>query len=224
MALASDDRRDAAASYAREVEALQVAVFYRSVPVAAASALFGVLLCFAFFASDGLRTAHIAWLAYGVAVALFRLYLGRAHGQGGGLWGSLEPRDWARLAVFANFLAGVQWGLLGTALFPEEPGFRQSFAVMVVTCYVGGSITAYAPIRWAHPALSLPAILPSTAYIFFVESGPHWVAGAMAFFFCGMVLYYALRESDMVAERLRADVRLRKQLDRFEKGRVRGMR
>ncbi|MBK8322808.1 MAG: hypothetical protein IPL06_08735 [Betaproteobacteria bacterium] len=203
-------------SYAREVEALQVASLFRTLPVASASAAFGVLLCFAFFAADGLKGAHVAWLLYGVAVAgaRFALCLAWAHRQD--QFPDLEPRDWARLAVAANFLAGVQWGLLGTWLFPEEPGYRQSFALMVITCFVGGSITAYAPVKWAHPALSLPATLPSTAYIFFVESGPHVVAGTMAFFFSGMVLYYALRETEQVAERLRADVHVRRQLDALE--------
>lgn len=205
-----------ASSYSREVEALQVAALYRSLPVASAAAAFGVLLCFAFFAADGLKGAHVAWLFYGLVVAVVRFALCFAYEHRHDRFAGFEPRDWARLAVAANLLAGVQWGLLGTWLFPDEPGYRQSFAIMVITCFVGGSITAYAPVKWAHPALSLPATIPSTAYIFFVESGPHLVAGTMAFFFSGMVLYYALRESEQVAERLRADVHLRRQLDQLE--------
>ena len=87
---------------------------------------------------------------------------------------------------------------------------------MVITCFVGGSLTAYAPVRWAHPALSLPATMPPTVYIFFVQSGVHPMAGFTALFFVAMVIYYAFRENDLVAQRLRAGARLRRELQAIE--------
>ena len=95
--------RDApASSYAREVEALQVAALYRSLPVASGAAAFGVLLCFAFFAADGLKAGHVAWLLYGLAVAAARLLLCFAWDRRQERFPTLEPRDWARLAVAAS--------------------------------------------------------------------------------------------------------------------------
>ena len=88
--------------------------------------------------------------------------------------------------------------------------------MMVITCFVGGSITAYAPVRWAHPALALPATLPPTVYIFFIHSGVHPMAGFTALFFVAMIIYYAFRENDLVAQRLRADARLRRELQAIE--------
>lgn len=209
--------RPNAVAVEREVEALQVASVFRSLPLASAAAFFGTLLCLTVFAGEGLKGMHVAWFAFATIVAALRLGLCWAWGERERRGWDLAPRDWARLLVLGNALAGIQWGLVGTLLFPVEPGFRQSFAIMVITCYVGGSITAYAPVRWAHPALALPATLPATAYIFFIESGTHWLAGFTAYFFIGMVLFYALRESELVAERLRADVRLRRQLRTLEK-------
>jgi hypothetical protein len=198
---------------AQEVQALQVAELFRNLPAGAASALAGTFLCVAVLAQEGMRSAHVAWLAYGIVVAAVRL--GMCWAYRAGAFG-LDPAGWARLAVFGNFLAGVQWALLGTWLFPAEAGPRQNFAIMVITCFVGGSITAYAPVRWAHPALSVPATVPASIHIFFIESGPHPLSGVMAFFFVGMVLFYAFRESEMVAQRLRADVRLRRQLNELQ--------
>jgi hypothetical protein len=149
-------------------------------------------------------------------VAALRLALCWLHRHRARLGWKLEPWQWARLAVAGNFLAGIQWGLLGTWLYPEEAGYRQAFAIMVITCFVGGSITAYAPVRWAHPALALPATIPPTIHIFFVESGPHPMAGFTALFFTAMVIYYALREHELVAQRLRADTRLRRELRAIE--------
>ncbi len=203
-------------SLSREVEALQVAELFRNLRIASVSAYFGTLLCIAVFLGDGLRGPHIAWLAYATVVAAVRLGLCWAHGNYAALGRDLEPWQWARLAVLGNFLAGIQWGLLGTWLFPEVPGFRQTFVIMVITCFVGGSITAHACVRWAHPALSVPAAVPSAIYIFFVESGPHYMAGFTALFFIGMVLYYSLRETELITRRIRADARLRRHVDALE--------
>ena len=206
----------AAASLAAEIEALQVAEIYRNLGVSAAAAFFGTLLCIAVFLEDGLTGRHLAWLVLGSAVAGLRLALAWLHRHQEGRGWSLDTRAWARLAVAANFLAGIQWGLLGTWLFPGEPGYRQVFVIMVITCFVGGSITAYAPVKWAHPALAVPAALPPTIHVFFFESGPHAMAGFTALFFIFMVLYYALREHELVAQRLRADAHLRRELRAFE--------
>jgi hypothetical protein len=216
MAMASSDREAVSPAFSREVEALQVAELYRNLPVGAALAFFGTLLCIAVFMEDGLRGPHLVWLVYATMVTIVRLGIGLAYRSSTGQGWDLEPDRWARLAVLGNLLAGIQWGLLGTWLFPEEPGYRQNFAIMVITCFVGGSITAYAPVRWAHPALSIPATIPPTIYIFFLDSGPHLTAGFTALFFTTMVLYYALRETEMVAQRLRGDARLRRQLHELE--------
>jgi hypothetical protein len=202
------------ASLASEIEGLQVAELYRNLGLSSVAAYFGTLLCVAVFFEDGLRAPHVLWLAYGTAVAALRLglcWLYRNRAMAG-----LEPRHWAWLAVFGIFLAGIQWGLLGTWLYPAEPGYRQTFVMMVITCFVGGSITAYAAVRWAHPALALPAALPPTLHIFFLDTGPHPMAGFTALFFVAMVLYYALREHELVAQRLRADARLRRELRAIE--------
>jgi hypothetical protein len=212
MSIQPGSRGDPSSFLSREVEALAVAEFFHNLTVSAPAAFFGTLLCTAVFMEDGLRGAHVAWLAYGTVVAALRLGLCWAIRRQAEFGWHLEPRQWARLAVLGNVLAGIQWGLLGTWLFPEEPGFRQTFTIMVITSFVGGSITAYAPVRWAHPALSIPATVPPMIYVFFVESGPHYSAGATALFFSAMVLYYSFREHRLVVRRLRADTRLRHEI------------
>ena len=216
MSIRPESSGESPSFLSREVEALAVAEFFHNLSLSAAAAFFGTLLCTAVFMEDGLQGRHVAWLAYGSAVTALRLGLSWAIRRQSALGWQLEPRQWARLAVLGNVLAGIQWGLLGTWLFPEEPGFRQTFTIMVITSFVGGSITAYAPVRWAHPALSIPAAVPSTVYIFFFDSGPHPVSGFMAFFFVGMVLFYAFRETEAVAQRLRADTRIRQKLRDLE--------
>ena len=208
--------QQASISLSQEIEALQVAEIYRNLGVSAVAAFFGTLLCIAVFFEDGLRAPHILWLAYGTFVAALRLGVCWLHRNRASSGWNLAPAQWARLAVLGNFLAGIQWGLLGTWLYPDDPGYRQAFTMMVITCFVGGSVTAYAPVRWAHPALALPATLPPTAYIFFIHSGVHPMAGFTALFFVAMIIYYAFRENDLVVQRLRADARLRRELQAIE--------
>ena len=198
---------------AHDVETLQVAEIYRNLPLGAGAALLGTILCVFVLAEEGLKARHIVWLGYGIIVAILRLGLCWAYRDG---TMALDSRDWGRLAVFGNLLAGIQWGLLGTWLYPEDPGYRQAFTMMVITCFVGGSVTAYAPVRWAHPALALPATIPPTLYIFFIHSGVHPMAGFTALFFVAMIIYYAFRENELVVHRLRADARLRRELRAIE--------
>ena len=199
----------------REIEALQVAEIYRNLGVSAGAAFFGTMLCVTVFYEDGLRARHILWLAYGTFVAALRLGICWLHRNAPSTTG-LQPVHWARLAVLGSFLAGIQWGLLGTWLYPDDPGYRQAFTMMVITCFVGGSVTAYAPVRWAHTALALPATLPPTVYIFFIHSGVHPMAGFTALFFVAMIVYYAFRENDLVVQRLRAEAFRRRELQAMQ--------
>ena len=65
-----------------------------------------------------------------------------------------DQTEEAQYVIGLNLLTGIQWGFLGTLLFPPDPGYRQLYTIMVITCYVGGSLTVYSAIPWAHQALS----------------------------------------------------------------------
>jgi PAS domain S-box-containing protein len=170
------------------LKALQVDELYRFAPMAAGFSYFGALLTLGVLIETGDIGRGSAWFLWATAVTFLRFtavmaYRRRARGS--------DPQAWARLVIAANFLAGVQWGILGTLLFPEQSGYRQLFTVMVITCFVGGSLTAYGSVRGAHEALSIPATIPTAVNLFFVEGGVHWYAGCTALFFCFAIVYYA---------------------------------
>jgi PAS domain S-box-containing protein len=108
--------------------------------------------------------------------------------------------------IAANFLAGVQWGVLGTVLFPDTPGYLQLFTLMVIICFVAGSVTAYAAVKGAHEAMSIPATIPTTIYIFFIYQGQHFYAGALGLFFCFAIVYYARRLHYFLEENFRVQL------------------
>ena len=182
-----------------QLRTLQVAELYRFAPIMAASSYVGALLTLAVFFDDKQLGSGLYWFAYATAILLYRIAVIVAYDQRR----SHSPALWGNLAIVGNLLAGVQWGLLGTVLFPTEHGYREIFAVMVITSYVGGSITAYASVKWAHPALSIPAAIPPAIYLFFFHDGMHAAAGCAALFLVCATVYFAIKENRMIEQRLK---------------------
>ena len=138
------------------VLAMQVEEIYRQAPTATAFSYLGSLLVLGVMVQTGDTGRGSAWFLWATIVAAMRVFMivayqRRAPGS--------DAAPWARLMIACNFLAGLQWGALGTLLWVEEPVFRQLFTLMVITCFVGGSLPAYSPVRGAHEALSIPAII-----------------------------------------------------------------
>ena len=170
------------------LRALQVDELYRFAPSATAFSYFGALLVLGVLIEMGDIGRGAVWFLWATAVTFFRsscivAYRRRSVAS--------DPEAWGRLMIAANFLAGVQWGVLGTLLFPEGPVYLQLFTLMVIICFVAGSVTAYASVRGAHEALSIPATVPTAVYLFFVHTGVHWYAGVMALFFAFTIIFYA---------------------------------
>ena len=179
------------------LRARQVAELYRFATPGAMFAYLGALLTLGVLVETGDVARGSIWFFYATVVTTFRVGVGvayRRHGRGG------DAARWARLAIAGNLAAGVQWAWLGTVLFPEVAGYRQLFTIMVITCFVGGSVAAYSSVRWAHEALSIPATVPTALYLFFVQDGAHWIAGVTALLFCIAIVFYA-RASYRVLER-----------------------
>ena len=185
------------------LRALQVDELYHLAPTAAGFSYFGALLTLAVLIETGDIARGAVWFLWATAVTVFRFmtiiaYRRRARDS--------DPEAWARLVVSANFLAGIQWGFLGTLLFPEQGGYRQLFTIMVITCFVGGSLTAYASVKGAHEALSIPATMPTAINLFFVQHGIHWFAGLTAIFFCFAIVYYARTLNRHIEQRFRLQI------------------
>ena len=185
------------------LRALQVEELYRFAPTATAYSYFGALLTLGVLIDIGDIGRGAVWFLWATAVTFFRstcivAYRRRTVGS--------DPDSWARLVIAANFLAGVQWGVLGTLLFPDGAVYLQLFTLMVIICFVAGSVTAYAPVKGAHEALSIPATLPTAIYLFFVQTGTHWYAGVLALFFCFTILYYASKLSRNMEEAFRLQI------------------
>ena len=185
------------------LRALQVDELYRLAPTAAGMSYFGALLTLGVLIETGDIGRGSVWFLWATAVTFYRFLIAVAYRRRAR---DSDPNAWATLVIAGNFLAGVQWGLLGTLLFPEAHGYRQLFTIMVITCFVGGSITAYAAVRGAHEALSIPATIPTAINLFFVQEGIHWFAGATALFFCFAIVYYARKTNRHLEDRFRLEM------------------
>jgi PAS domain S-box-containing protein len=183
--------------------ALQVDELYQFAPTATGYSYFGALLTLGVLIDIGDTGRGAVWFLWATAVTFFRCacivgYRRRPAGSDADFWG--------RMMVAANFLAGVQWGILGTLLFPQGPVHVQLFTLMVIICFVAGSVTAYASVRGAHEALSVPATIPTSINLFFIQSGMHWYEGVLAVFFCFAILFYARRLSRHLEDSFRLQI------------------
>ena len=185
------------------LRALQVEELYRYAGPAAGFSFFGAILTLGVLVetNDALRGA--VWFAWAAAVTLFRFFALVAYR---GRDPDSDPATWGRLVIAANLLAGIQWGVLGVLLFPPEPAWRQIFTIMVITCFVGGSLAAYSAVRGAHEALSIPATIPTTVYVFFFHDGVHMLAGTAALFFSFAIIYYAQKLNRNLEQSFRAQL------------------
>ena len=178
----------------------QVAEIYRHATTATAFSYFGSLLVLGVLIQTNDTGRGTAWFLWATIVAAIRVFVIVAYRRR--VAGS-DARPWARLLIACNFLAGLQWAALGTLLWVEAPVYRQLFTLMVITCYVGGSLPAYSSVRGAHEALSIPATIPTGIYLFFVQGGTHWIAGVTALFFCFAIVFYARKLNRDVEERIK---------------------
>lgn len=188
------------------VRALQIDEVFRFAGTASWFSYFGALLTLAVLVETGDIGRGSVWFLGATAVTLFRFMtvVGYQRREA-----SADPEPWARLVIVGNLLAGVQWGLLGTVLFPHDHGYRELFTIMVITCFVGGSLTTYSAIRWAHPALSVTATVPTAIYLFFLQDGLHAVAGTTALLFSAAIYYYSVRLTRHLEERFELQVAYR---------------
>ena len=171
-----------------EVRARQVEEVFRYAGTTTAFSYFGAILTFGVLWDTDDARRGVIWLGYATVVACMRFAVVMAYEHRDR---ALSVDPWIQWVIGLNLMAGIQWGFLGTLLFPMDPGYRQLYTIMVITCFVGGSITAYSAIPWAHPALSLPATIPTAVFLFFVQGGVHIFAGVAAVGFCFAIVYYA---------------------------------
>lgn len=182
------------------LRALQVAELYRFALAAAIFSYLGALLTLGVLIETGDIARGSLWFFFATLVTAYRLALGVAYRRRSP---ADDPQRWARLAIWGNVAAGIQWALLGTVLFPETPGYRQLYTIMVITCFVGGSVAAYSAVRGAHEALSVPATVPTAIYLFFVQDGTHWIAGITALLFAAAIVHYARMSHRHMEQRFR---------------------
>ena len=182
---------------------LQVEELYRNGPIAGAFSYFVAVLTFGVLIETGDMVRGSVWFLFATAVTVLRFVSVVAYRRRSP---ESDPEAWAKLVIAANVLAGIQWGVLGTLMFPETSGYRQIFTIMVITCLVGGSLTAYCAVRGAHEALAIPATVPTAFNLFFVQGGAHWFAGLTALFFCFAIVYYARKQSRHLEQTFRLEI------------------
>ena len=184
------------------LRALQVDELFRYTPAAAGFSYFVALLTLGVLIDTGDMARGVVWFLWATGVTVLRFISVVLYRRRDPL---SDPMTWGRLVMGANLLAGIQWAVLGTLLF-DPPVYRQLFIVIVITCTIGGSLVAYAPLRWAHEALSLTAGVPLAINLFVTQGGEHFFVGITSLFFCFAIVYYARKHSRHIEEAFKLQI------------------
>lgn len=188
----------------RRLLARQVDELFRFAPAAVALSFIGSIAMMLVFWDTGELQKGLFWMVFATMVMFFRTVTTCAYRLQ--TRPVARPEKWAHLMTAGNFLAGLQWCLIGTLLFPAEHNYREFLTVIVLAIYVAGSVVAFSPVRWAHLALAIPASVPPAIYIFFMHAGINWIGGGLAFGFIGAVLFFSHHHHGVVTRRLQSEL------------------
>lgn len=194
----------------------QVQEAYGSLQLSASISLFAAVLTLLVLSNAGDLKSGLYWFAFAIAIFVFRFTVAHRFQRLLQIDKNVpHSRTWEQLLIFGNILVGLQWGVLGTFLFSAVDMHRQLFIVLVIVSYVGSAIVPFTSLKWAHPALAIPAAVPPTIYIFFMLGGAAWLSGTMALFFIGCMLYMGYPMHKRVVERLRYELENQALLERL---------
>jgi PAS domain S-box-containing protein len=200
------------AEHERVLFGMQVAELYGLAPFAAGSAFAGAALTYAVLIDTGESLNGLYWFSLFTCLTIFRVAAFMLYERAQGA----DPEFWARLSIVGNLFAGVLWGALGSVLFPDTPSYRELFTVMVIACYVGGSVATYASVKWAHAALAVPAIVPAIVHLTLMRDGFHVYSAVLATVFLFMAIGIANKLHKQTVERLRLTMERGILIDRLQ--------
>jgi PAS domain-containing protein len=155
-----------------------------------------------YFTNDMVRGLY--WFAFATGIFCLRCLAIWAFARRDEL--QIPQRTWSRMVIGANFLAGLQWGLLGTWLYAAEPASRAMFTAVVLVGYIGGAAITFSPVRFAHAALAIPAILPPIIYVFFMRADGNLLVGGMSLFMLCAILYLAHVQYGSIKRRITLEI------------------
>src|SRR5450759_3369812 len=104
---------------------MQVEELYDFAPAATTFSYFGAFLTLGVLMDTGDTRAGLFWFCLATAITMYRFIViwGYQHRRGS----AADPALWANLMIAGNFFAGIQWGILGTFLFPAAHGYREIY-------------------------------------------------------------------------------------------------
>ncbi len=196
---------DRQVEFRRRLLLKQVAELFFFTPAAISFSFIGSIVTVAVFYDTGELQKGLWWFVLATIVMFFRTVVTYAYRTQ--KKPVAHPEKWATLMIVGNIFAGIQWGLIGTLLFPAAHNYRELFTVLAITSYVAGSITAFSPVKWAHLAFAIPASIPPAIYIFFMRDGMNFLSGGMALFFIFCVLYFSHKQHQIVEHRLKVELK-----------------
>ncbi|MBL0125424.1 MAG: hypothetical protein IPP88_23090 [Betaproteobacteria bacterium] len=182
----------------------QVEELFFFAPAAVAFSFIGAIATVVVFHDTGALAKGLFWFLFATLIMFFRTVVVLVYRQQ--TKPVTDPGKWAQLMIAGNILAGMQWAILGTVLFPADHNYRELFTILILASYVAGSIAVYSPVKWAQMAFAIPASVPPVIYIFFMRDGVNWLGGSAAIIFIFGVFYFSRRQHHNIGRRLKTEL------------------
>ena len=174
-----------------KIRAEQVRLLYKNASVSMIGSLVNSVLLAVILWSVTDRALLMAWVAGIFIVTAFRYYdvirFRRASDD------PLSAVSAEKRFVAATALSGVAWGASGLLILPDTSVAHQAFLAFVLGGMVIGSAGAYAVVRRAFFAFSIPAVVPLFVYFLILGDAMHLAMSGMALLFTILMTAVAIQ-------------------------------
>ncbi len=174
-----------------KIRAEQVRLLYKNASISMIGSLVNSVLLAVILWSVTDRALLMAWVAGIFIVTAFRYYdvirFRRASDD------PLSAVSAEKRFVAATALSGVAWGASGLLISPDTSVAHQAFLAFVLGGMVIGSAGAYAVVRRAFFAFSIPAAVPLFVYFLILGDSMHLAMSGMALLFTILMTAVALQ-------------------------------
>jgi diguanylate cyclase (GGDEF)-like protein/PAS domain S-box-containing protein len=175
----------------QQLRCKQVELLYDQSRIGIAGTMASALFLVAVFWTITPHSILLIWFSLVCIVAILRISLLHQYAQV-----PVEPEQsgyWFGWFIVGAAASGITWGLTTIVLVPDRAIAHISFVLLWIGGLSAGSVSAYSIIRRAFLGFTLPALLPTAIYLFYIGGRIEVTIGLGTVLFAGFLTLSAMR-------------------------------
>jgi diguanylate cyclase (GGDEF)-like protein/PAS domain S-box-containing protein len=181
----------------------QVELLYDQLRVGQAGSIASALFLVGVFWTITPHSILIIWFTLVLVISALRFYLIHRFERWSG--GTEQTEYWLGLFIAGTAASGLTWGMATIILIPDRSIAQISLVLLWIGGLSAGAVAAYSVIMRAFLAFTVPALLPSVAYLLVIGGKMEITIGA------GTIMYFAFLSLNALRmhKTLKRELRLR---------------